>query len=474
MPINAYIRRERSTLSGGALFARPRRATPGWVIPLIVFLAASAGIMLWQFNALQLQVLSMAGVAPTPTLTPLEFARAGDLAYWRGDLADSILSYRQAVQADPANVDYRFELVRVLIYHSYEDQHNSMDVSETAPDADGKETLLVYSPDGKQQGALQIAQQATLDNPSNGRAFAILCFAQMEANKAEEALQSCRRSLELRPNEPDTYAYQAYAYYALARYDSAAESANLAVGLAQQLSYKSIDAYVASARVYTAVGKFDQALTAYTTAQKINPKLEFPYFELAAFALARQKAELAISAYNQVLSNNPRSIKAYSRLCSAYFNTGEFTSAINNCDQALTIDSNYLDALSTKGQILYRNRRYEEAVATLDVCVLRETDLYNADPSTFTRDEDCWMYLGLAKLMLGHCDVTDSSDNAYPQGAIAIFTDFLNWASNRTYINTANDGISRCNTLLSAPNVRPTQPPKTPATPSPSTPQTGA
>ncbi|HVO43766.1 MAG TPA: tetratricopeptide repeat protein [Aggregatilineales bacterium] len=467
MATNGRIRRDRSGLADGVIFGHRKRRLINWKFALWLLAMACVGVVVWQFNAIQPEVLSMLGTAPTATPFPVVYAQNGDQAFWRGDLAAAILNYRQAVRLDPRNIAYRYELVRVLIYHSYEDRLNGKDVFDSAPDSSGKETLPVYSPNGgRQQGALQIAEQGILDNPANARAYSILCFARMAAEKYEDGLRACLRALELDPSDPNTWAFQSYAQYWLGRYDTALDSANKAVALSQQLNQVSIDAYIASARALWYKGRVEQAQTAFITAENVNPKLEFPYFEFANFALVRQKPEVAIEAYNRVLSNNPRSVKAYSRLCTAYFNSGDFKSASDNCDQALTIDPNYLDALAMKGQVLYRGRDYEDAIDTLDDCVLKEMDALNADP-TFQRTEECWLYLGLAKYTLGRCDPVDEKDAKYPQGAVAVFTDLLDWATTRVDIDTANDGIRRCNLAFQGKYVTPTPRPTPTERPTP-------
>jgi tetratricopeptide (TPR) repeat protein len=471
-----YIQRDRSSLADGALFGRKKTAFINWKFAVWLFAMTCVAVVIWQFNAIQPHVLAMVGQAPTATPFPIVYAQQADHAYWNGDLTNAILNYRQALALDPSNINYRYELVRVLVYHSYEDRRNAVDLDNSSPDGAGRERLPIYTQNnGPMQGALQIAEQAIVIAPANARAYAMLCFARMADNKSEDALRACLRAQELDPNDPDTYAFQAYAQFDLQRYDTAQDSANKAVTDAQQFGHPSIDAYISLGQVFGYKGRLAQAQTAYISAMNINPKLEFPYFAFAGYELSLQNDKdlvraqaainTAIETYRRVLENNPHSVKAYTRLCAAYFNLGDFTSASDNCDAALQIDPTYLDAIAMKGQVQYRGRDYEDAIDTLEGCVTRETQEFQKNPN-FQRSEECWLYLGLSKYTLGRC-VADEKDRNNPEGATKIFTDLLDWAQTDVIIRTARDGINRCayafNGQYSTPTPRPS--PTIPPTP---------
>jgi tetratricopeptide (TPR) repeat protein len=164
---------------------------------------------------------------------------------------------------------------------------------------------------------------------------------------------------------------------------------------------------------------------------------------------------------------NPKSVKAYERLCAAYYNAGDFSKASDNCDQALTIDPTYLDAIAMKGQVEYRGRDYEDAVSTLEDCVAAETFEFQKDNS-FSRNEECWLYLGLAKFTLARCGPENPDvDSKDTRGAVSILNDLLDWATTESVIRLARDGITRCATAFQGQYQTPTPKPTPTEKPTP-------
>src|SRR5260221_6469639 len=111
------IRRDRSSLSDGSMFGRRRRGIQPWKLILWSIAMGFMGLVIWQFDRLQPQVMAMMGNSATATPPAYYFAKAGDLAFWRGDLNAAITNYREAVTHEPTNVDLLYELSRMLNYH---------------------------------------------------------------------------------------------------------------------------------------------------------------------------------------------------------------------------------------------------------------------------------------------------------------------------------------------------------------------
>src|SRR5258707_6333967 len=124
------MRRVRSALSDGSIWGGRRRAIAPWKIFLWLVEMAFRGLTVWQFDRIQPQVLSLVSQSTTATPPFIYYAKAADLAYWRGDLDTAITNYRQAVKQQPQNVDLLYELARMLIYHSYADRRYGSDIDD--------------------------------------------------------------------------------------------------------------------------------------------------------------------------------------------------------------------------------------------------------------------------------------------------------------------------------------------------------
>lgn len=409
MPQDLYVRRNRSALKSGEIF-RPRRkrfARP--LLVLVLFALAGAALVFWQLPAIQPAALAVVGIRHTPTPTLLESAQQGDLAFWRGNLTEAVTHYRAAAQIDPFNVDIGYELARMLIYRSYNDERNRADIDE----------------------AVAIASALTGNNPRSERAFAIECYALLRAERPEDALQACRQAISLNGDDPNAYAFRALVYYDLGRYEEASEDARAAL----ERDPANIEGNTAYGWLLVGLRRSDAAVQYFEKAAELNKRLEFPYFNLAvttlSIALARGDQAMyqkTIDAYNTVLAMNKRSVKAYTSLCRAYFAFGEQNLARDNCRTAADLDGTYTPAWRWLGEVNYRTMEYEQASDALQRCTDQEKDL----PVT-ARQPECWYFLGLSYVQQGDC-----------ARAMPVFNDLLSWTRSQQATDMSNKGIRVC------------------------------
>ena len=85
------IRRDRSSLADGSLFGRRRRGIAPWKIILWLMAMGVMGVVIWQFNKIQPEVLAMVSVSTTATPVAQVYWKTAELAYWR----DQHISIRQ-------------------------------------------------------------------------------------------------------------------------------------------------------------------------------------------------------------------------------------------------------------------------------------------------------------------------------------------------------------------------------------------
>lgn len=429
-----YIRRHRSSLSQGYLFGRKRRRGLSPLFLLAWLLAmGGVGLVIWRFNEIQPMVIAAVGEHPTPTPTGFSYAKRADEAFWNGDLNAAVENYRLAAQLLPNNLDIVYELVKVLIYRSYGDVRNFQDIDE----------------------ADQWGAKATLMEPNSARAHAINCFALVRAGKSGDAVRACLRALEIDPQNADAHAFLSMASYDLGRTSTALTEAQKAV----ELSPQNIDANIAYARTLGFQGRFTTALRHYEIAASVNPNLEFPFFEMGFFAytLANRnngdeaRYRVAIGAYNTVLEHNPKSVKAYTRLCQAYLAKGEPKLARQYCMQATELDPGYTAAWRWLGEVYHKSRNYEDAVDAFAECQRQEIALGLPED---TRDPTCWWLQGVGYFIQGQCDK-----------AIPILEDVLKWTKDEIAIRETGRALLKCATAYEGTYSTPTPVPT--ATPRP-------
>jgi tetratricopeptide (TPR) repeat protein len=394
------------------MFGRRGLSLRLWLLGMCLVAFAILGLIWWQYDQIQPRVLAAVGFEPTPTASGVELARRGSDAFWRGDLNTAVNNYREAANNAPRNIDIIYELARMLIYRSYGDVRNAGDIEEA-----------------KTWGAkaVQIA-------PTNFRAHAIYCYALVRDSKAEDAVRECLRAIELNRNDSEAHAFLSLAYYDLNRTSTAYQEGEEAV----RLNDKSIDAHTAFAFPLWFQGQLSLALEHFKKAAEINPRLEFPYFNMGGFANAiavkdPSKYLIAVNVYQTILSFNPNSVRAYTRLCQTYLGKAarsieDARFARDNCEKAVELDPEYSPGWRWLGEVQYSSRNYEGALESFDQCYAREREM---EPEL--RQEECWYLRAAAHFILGEC----------PQ-AIPILEDVRVWADTKVAIEQTGILINKC------------------------------
>ncbi len=447
------IRRDRSALADGLIFGKKRRGIAPWKIIGWLLCMGFMGVVIWQFDRIQPDVLASFGVAPTPTPNATTYAQRGYAAFLSGDLEQAIENYCRAAKGKPGapyqsprcelpptnsndaksvSLDIGYELVRVLIYRSFDDRR-----------------LTTYTIDAENWGRLLADLYA-----KNSRAHAIFSYALTYNDHAELAVPEGLNAVSLNPNDGEANAYLSMANYFSARYNNAVTYGEKAI----QLAPDSVDAHIAYAKALFLTGRYSAAEEQYIQSLSINPRLTFPYFELAAFYLNRANAknapeglqQSAVAMYDEVLKLDNKNVKAYTRKCTAFFNQGDVTRALENCRNATSLDPSYTEAWKWQGQVYYNKRGYENAIESFQRCQKQEEDAVAAKKlNSEDQFAECWYLQGLAYYLLGKCD------KAYP-----LFNLVLGFTRNEQAITLTRRGIAGC--ASKDPNYTPPTPIPTP------------
>jgi tetratricopeptide (TPR) repeat protein len=431
------IRRDRSALADGLIFGKKRRGVAPWKIIAWLMCMGFIGAVVWQFDRIQADVLASVGTPPTATPNASTYAQRGYASFLGGDLESAIDNYCRAAKGKstapyqsprcelpPANsdaaktvsLDIGYELVRALVYRSFDDRR-----------------LTTYTQDAENWGRLL----ADL-HPKNSRSHGIFAYALTNNGKAELAVPEGLNAVSLNPNDGEAHAYLSLANYFSARYNNAVTYGEKAVLLAPE----SVDAHIAYAKALFLVGQWAQAESEYKKAIELNPRITFLYFELAAFYLFRSNSknappdlqQSAVAMYDEVLRIDNKNVKAYTRKCTAYFNQGDVTKALENCRNATSLDPNFTEAWKWQGQVYYNKRGYENAIESFETC--RKQEQSAVDAGTLAKEDaypECWYLQGLAYFLLGKCN------RAYP-----LFNEVLSFTGNEQAINLTRRGIAGC------------------------------
>lgn len=349
-------------------FSNRRRRRTG-VRFLLIYGLVLGGFLVFvntQFDRLQLVALDAVGMAPTSTPFASWWANKGYEAYVNGKLEEALAAFEQAVNQQPNNVNYLYEYGRLLIEINQE---------------------------GYPEQAVEFGNRAIQAAPNDPRGYALKAKALVWAGESADAVPVGLTGLEVDPNFAPLYAVLARAYTDIGRYQQGLSNGEKAV----QLDPMDADSRRSYAYSLIWVGQRDEAIMQLEDAVTINPNLTPPYFELAVQYVARDEYELAVATYEKVLSIDPFNTKALLRLCETFSRIREDSQAEGYCEDAVSLDPNYMEGQRQLGVVRFNRRNYESAIESFNRCLALETENQPADIQ-------CYYIKGLSHYYISECD----------------------------------------------------------------------
>jgi tetratricopeptide (TPR) repeat protein len=109
------------------------------------------------------------------------------------------------------------------------------------------------------------------------------------------------------------------------------------------------DIYSNRGNVYSDLGQLTQAISDYTKAIELNPKLAEAYSNRGTAYDKLGEYTQAISDYNKAIELNPKLAEAYYNRGTAYDKLGQHTQAISDCTKAIELNPKLAQAYSNRG-----------------------------------------------------------------------------------------------------------------------------
>ena len=116
--------------------------------------------------------------------------------------------------------------------------------------------------------------------------------------------------------------------------------------------------------------------------------------------------------FNELLDNDPYSATYWNALAGIQYINEDYAAALTSCDFAIAIDPNDVDALHTKGNILFSLKNYEEAIEYLQKYIEK-------------RPEDATAYLHLAACYNNKGQLNDALKNLQKAASICATDSFF-------------------------------------------------
>ncbi len=348
--------------------ARRRRLMARNLLLTLLLLAGLLALLWTRRDALEYYALDLVGMAPTPTPFASRLATRGAALALDGDLAGAAALFQQAVQQQPARLDYLYEYGKLLI-----ELDRAQEVLAPQPLYNGR----------------SLADRCIELDSQDPRGYALKARALVWVDEATDAIPVGMGGLEQNTRFAPLHAALGRAYTRIGRYQLGLDFAARAVEL------DPLDAEARRSYAYALiwVGERYAAIRQLEDAVALNPRHKAPLYELAAQYLVTDQVELAIATYDQILTLDRNDRKAYLRLCQSWARVGQNDQAQGYCEDALQIDPEYADAWTEVGRARYTRRNYEGSIDAFDKCI-----------EYGSTSIECWYLRGLAHYYLGHCD----------------------------------------------------------------------
>jgi protein O-mannosyl-transferase len=203
----------------------------------------------------------------------------------------------------------------------------------------------------------KIAQQ----RPQNPRAPYIAAHHLMLEGRYEEAMDSYKQALRIKPDWAEAHNNLGLVLNELGQKEEALSHFREALRFDPSLA----EAHNGLGQVFSQQGKFDLAVEHYSRALEANPEYAEAHNNLGNVLSQQGKIDLALEHYNRAIQLKPEYAEAYNNLGGFYLLQGQVEMALRELSEAVRLKPDYRDAQNNLGLVLLSQGKYEEAISHL-------------------------------------------------------------------------------------------------------------
>ncbi|MFX1418827.1 MAG: tetratricopeptide repeat protein [Promethearchaeota archaeon] len=186
---------------------------------------------------------------------------------------------------------------------------------------------MMESPDVKNKDLIKTSYKNELINRAN---------FEIENKNYDNAIQHCRRALDLDDIFVEAYYHLGLAYHLKKKYDAAIENFQRAV----DYDKKHINSWKAMGLSYEAKEDYDNALKNLEKSVEIDPNFAEGWYNLGNVYKIRNKFDEAIESYIKAININTEFAEAWFFMGNAYFDKKDYNNAIQCLEKAIKINPN--------------------------------------------------------------------------------------------------------------------------------------
>ena len=278
----------------------------------------------------------------------------------------------------------------------------------TEPSHKQLDTLLKYYQDGRYVEAEKLALLITKKFPKHQFAWKVLTVIFNRTNKISEALYAVKKSVQLNPNDIESYKNLSFILQKLGRLNEAEENYKKILvlkpdsievynylGVLQHEQGKFIEAEASYrkmialkpdlAEVYNNLGntlneqgKFIEAEASFRKAIALKPEYFEVYYNMGIMLNVQHKFNEAEESYKKALAIKPDYVEAYNNLGNTLNEQGKFIEAEASFRKAIALKPDHVQAYNNLGITLDEQGKFIEAEASFRKAIALKPDYTEA------------------------------------------------------------------------------------------------
>jgi tetratricopeptide (TPR) repeat protein len=316
---------------------RKRRSNPLFIIMLLVLVGGAVYV-----DRVVVPVTPPLFIAtPTPTRSPDSFlTEARDFAQ-KGLFEKSVVSYNQAVQSDPRNINTYIEVARMQVMF------------------------------GKYDDAIENVQNALLLNSNNSLAHAVMGWALGRKSDYLKGNGELSEAIKIDPGNALAYAYLAEVLAQQQNEDkgdlTTIDKATEASRNAQKYGPDLMETRRARGLVLEMTGNYQEAITEFEAAVQMNDNLADLHLHLGRNykAVDPPQLEKAIEEFGRAIALKPDDPQPYVETALTYMKAGSYPKAAQYANDAIRQDPSDPLLYGYLGTIDFRQENYGDAIPPL-------------------------------------------------------------------------------------------------------------
>ncbi|MEG4999766.1 tetratricopeptide repeat protein [Microcoleus sp. B4-D4] len=196
-------------------------------------------------------------------------------------------------------------------------------------------------------------------NPIKAKEYYELGVEKSRNQDAAAALEAFNKSIQLNPNNADSFYLRGNANYDLKKYQEAIADYSQAIAL----NPKYFKAYFNRGLARNDFNDKRGAIEDYTQVLKIQPNDVDTYYERGITYLELQDYNMAIQDFTEAIRLQPKLVKAYHSRGLARAGSGDLQGAIGDYTEAIKLDAQNVDAFYSRGRARFHLGDYQGALA---------------------------------------------------------------------------------------------------------------